>query len=123
MVHLNDAEKKKVFAGLKPILQEWAGVRLKPTSCYGVRMYYNGSWLRYRHLTLTHLFSSVCFEVEVLVIHSPLLQSCREHVDKSSTHIISAIAQIAQEGMEEPWALSFVDHKGERHYITMEVST
>jgi hypothetical protein len=44
-------------------------------------------------------------------------------VDTGSTHIISAIAQIAQEGMEEPWALTFVDHKGGRHYITMEVST
>jgi hypothetical protein len=47
MVYLTDAEKKKVFAGLQPILEEWAGVKLKPTSCYGVRMYYNGSWLRY----------------------------------------------------------------------------
>lgn len=45
----------------------------------------------------------------------------REHVDTGSTHIISAIAQIAQEGMEEPWALTFIDHKGSRHYITMEV--
>lgn len=42
-------------------------------------------------------------------------------MDTGSTHIISAIAQIAQEGMEEPWALTFIDHKGSRHYITMEV--
>lgn len=47
MVYLTDEDKRHVFNGLKPLLEDWAGgVSLKPTSCYGVRMYYNGSWLR-----------------------------------------------------------------------------
>jgi hypothetical protein len=89
MVYLTDQQKERIFEGLRPIMEEWAGgVELKGTSCYGVRTYYNGSWLR-------------------------------EHVDTGNTHIISGIMQIAQD-MVEPWPLTFVDHYGDRHYITME---
>mmetsp|Transcript_11376 Transcript_11376/g.16920 ORF Transcript_11376/g.16920 Transcript_11376/m.16920 type:complete len:468 (-) Transcript_11376:74-1477(-) len=37
--------KPKVFGGLRPILEEWSGVKLVPTSCYGIRAYTEGSWL------------------------------------------------------------------------------
>ena len=43
----------------------------------------------------------------------------REHVDTGDTHIISAIMNIAQE-VEEDWLLTFIDHNGDRHFITLE---
>lgn len=71
MVYLTDQDKDIIFAGVKPLLAEWAGnVNLVPTSCYGVRSYHNGSWLR-------------------------------EHVDTGDTHIISAIMQIDQDVEED----------------------
>ena len=44
----------------------------------------------------------------------------REHVDTGDTHIISAIMNIDQD-VEEDWHLTFIDHNGDRHYITLEV--
>ncbi len=88
MVYLTDSEKHKIFAAMQPDLTEWAGgVTLIPTSCYGVRIYHNGSWLR-------------------------------EHVDTGETHIISAIMNIDQE-VDEDWLLTFIDHNGDRHFITL----
>mmetsp|Transcript_5193 Transcript_5193/g.7800 ORF Transcript_5193/g.7800 Transcript_5193/m.7800 type:complete len:252 (-) Transcript_5193:66-821(-) len=37
--------KPYIFNGLKPILEEWSGVELVQTACYGIRAYTNGSWL------------------------------------------------------------------------------
>lgn len=39
MIYLTEAEKQRIFDGVQPMLTEWAGgVRLVPTSCYGVRL-------------------------------------------------------------------------------------
>jgi prolyl 4-hydroxylase len=37
--------KPQIFDQLKPILEEWSGVPLTQTACYGIRAYTNGSWL------------------------------------------------------------------------------
>ncbi|CAM9512269.1 unnamed protein product [Pylaiella littoralis] len=47
MVNLpeNGNLKRDIFEGLRPILEEWCGVELVQTACYGVRVYTNTSWL------------------------------------------------------------------------------
>ncbi|CAB1116535.1 unnamed protein product [Ectocarpus sp. CCAP 1310/34] len=47
MVNLpeNGKLKEQIFGGLRPILEEWSGVELVQTACYGVRVYTNTSWL------------------------------------------------------------------------------
>jgi len=44
---------------LKPFHEEWSGMELKETACYGIRVYQPGSFL-YNHVdrTETHLISS-----------------------------------------------------------------
>ncbi|EWM21003.1 hypothetical protein Naga_100081g21 [Nannochloropsis gaditana] len=61
MVYLSDAEKADIFSGMMPNLSKWAGgVKLHPTSCYGIRIYHNGSWLR-EHVDTgdTHIISAI----------------------------------------------------------------
>eukprot|EP00937_MAST-01D_sp_MAST-1D-sp2_P005428 g5428.t1 len=42
------------------------------------------------------------------------------HVDVVQTHAVSAILNVGQEGMQEPWALAIADHAGKVHEVTME---
>eukprot|EP00927_Polykrikos_kofoidii_P079465 TRINITY_DN76247_c0_g1_i1.p1 TRINITY_DN76247_c0_g1~~TRINITY_DN76247_c0_g1_i1.p1 ORF type:complete len:403 (-),score=43.64 TRINITY_DN76247_c0_g1_i1:126-1268(-) len=37
---------------------------------------------------------------------------CGMHTDNKETHAVSAIYQLDQKGMDEPWALDFVTHQG-----------
>jgi hypothetical protein len=37
---------------------------------------------------------------------------CGMHTDNTETHAFSAIYQLDQQGMDEPWALDYVTHKG-----------
>ena len=46
--------------------------------------------------------------------------SLRNHVDRIDTHVFSAILQIAQSGVEEPWPLQVIGFDGRRYDITME---
>lgn len=41
------------------------------------------------------------------------------HIDKTSTHVISAIMNIAQD-VEEPWGLYIMDHEGAEHRVELE---
>lgn len=34
--------KRKIWNGVKPILEEWTGMELEPSSMYGIRMYTDG---------------------------------------------------------------------------------
>merc|ERR1719238_1704296 len=38
---------------------------------------------------------------------------CGLHVDNTETHAFSAIYQVDQRGMDEPWASDYVTHQGE----------
>eukprot|EP01084_Bolivina_argentea_P281740 482115_1 len=60
MLHQNTKQKKKIYAALKPILEEWSGVILEPTALYGIRSYTNASWLANHIDTLqTHVLSAI----------------------------------------------------------------
>ncbi len=43
----------------------------------------------------------------------------RDHADIGTTHIISAILNVAQDA-DEVWELHILDHDGRRHFIHME---
>lgn len=43
----------------------------------------------------------------------------RDHADIGSTHIISAILNVAQD-TDHVWWLHILDHEGRRHYIEMD---
>jgi len=60
MTYITEHIRQLVFRTVKPILEEWSGVDLEPTSCYGVRNYYNNSWLR-EHVDIgeTHIISAI----------------------------------------------------------------
>ena len=45
---------------------------------------------------------------------------CGLHVDNTETHAFSAIYQVDQRGMDEPWASSYVNHAGEEGEIFLE---
>lgn len=63
--------KNKVWEGIRPTLEEWAGdIELEPTALYGIRIYTNGSWLA-------------------------------NHIDTRSTHVISTIINVDQEVDED----------------------
>ncbi len=75
---------------LKPIIEDHFGVKgLSMTAFYGIREYYNGSFLKM-------------------------------HVDRTSTHVLSAILNIDQEEVIEPWKLQVIDFNGKRLDIIME---
>jgi prolyl 4-hydroxylase len=40
--------KQQIWAGVKPILEEWTGHKLEPTSLYGIRVYKDGAMLSTR---------------------------------------------------------------------------
>ena len=45
MIELKDEISEKIFKTLGPIAESWSGVKLKPTSVYGIRRYLNNSAL------------------------------------------------------------------------------
>ncbi|KAG5178579.1 hypothetical protein JKP88DRAFT_79394 [Tribonema minus] len=52
--------KPAIFNGLRPILEEWSGVELVSTSCYGIRAYTRGSWLaNHVDTRATHTISAI----------------------------------------------------------------
>lgn len=54
--------KKKVWDGVKPILEEWTGHKLEPTSMYGIRVYSDNSVLA-THVDRLPLVSSCIIQV------------------------------------------------------------
>ena len=42
------------------------------------------------------------------------------HVDRTSTHVLSAIVNVYQEGMLEDWPLEIYDHAGQMHRVPMQ---
>jgi len=54
--------KRKIWNGVKPILEEWTGMELEPSSMYGIRMYTDGAVLS-PHADRTPLISSCIINV------------------------------------------------------------
>lgn len=45
MIELNDTMRAMIFKSITPLLEEWAGRRLEPSTIYGIREYKNGAAL------------------------------------------------------------------------------
>ena len=88
MIQLNSDISKSIFEVLGPLAEEWADLKLTPTSLYGIRRYRNMSTLA-------------------------------SHVDRISSHVISAIINVDQE-VEEDWPLYIMDNEGEEQVVVME---
>jgi hypothetical protein len=50
--------KRKIWDGVKPILEEWTGMELEPSSMYGIRMYTEGAGV-YALSFLLHIIFSI----------------------------------------------------------------
>ena len=87
MMELDTNTREKVFRTLGPLAEAWSGLKLSPTSIYGIRRYRNMSTLL-------------------------------AHVDKTRTHVISAIINVDQE-VEEAWPLFIQDNRGEDHEVVL----
>ena len=46
--------------------------------------------------------------------------SLRNHVDRVDTHVFSAVLQVAQSGVEEPWPLQVIGFDGKLYDVTLE---
>ena len=67
MIHLKNEISEKMFKILGPIAEQWSGVKLKPTSVYGMRRYLNNSAL-ISHIDKvdTHIISVIVNVAQVL---------------------------------------------------------
>ena len=54
--------KRKIWNGVKPILEEWTGMELEPSSMYGIRQYTEGAVLS-PHADRNPLISSCIINV------------------------------------------------------------
>lgn len=89
MLHLRQRERILLTEGIRPLLEEWSGVKLpRMTSLYGIRWYTRGALMKL-------------------------------HVDTVNTHVVSAIINVDQEEMEEDWTLEVHGHDGKVNFIPM----
>jgi hypothetical protein len=111
-VNLNGLEHE-VHRALLPMHEAWVGgMKLIPTSIYGVRLYPNGSSL-VMHNDKVHTFLSLV---------SLSLSLSRPLSLQSETHVISSIVHIAHEYDDdnEPWPIQIEDHDGNLHSVNLE---
>jgi prolyl 4-hydroxylase len=64
--------KQRIWDGVRPIIEEWVGHKIQPTSLYGIRLYTDGSVLatrtfyacvifcHFNHIILFSLYCSLC---------------------------------------------------------------
>lgn len=79
MIEVNKEVRRRIFEEFGPLAEAWSGLRLLPTSIYGIRRYLNRC--------------SVLLTFLECVARSSLLA----HTDRPTTHVISAILNIAQQ--------------------------
>jgi hypothetical protein len=100
---------------LQPLHEEWVGgMKLKPTSIYGIRANRNGSSL------IMHYDKVLpCSYVSV---YTPLINSQSCTAIQIQTHVISSIVHIAHEYFDDnhPWPIEIEDHDGELHAVNLE---
>lgn len=98
--------KELIWEGVKPIIEEWVGHKIEPTSLYGIRIYTGGSILATRKsfphsiLKIISLFSYF-LDVDRL----PLVSSCIINVDQD---------------VDEAWPIEVYDHNGRAYNVSME---
>jgi len=60
IIDLSASLRDEIHSVMKPLLEEWSGVKLKPTYVYGIRTYNNGAVLRsHRDRFDTHIVSAI----------------------------------------------------------------
>lgn len=85
--------KLRLIDELRPVLAEWSG------------------FLPAEELSMTSIYG-----IRRYTRGSVL----RMHVDTIVSHVVSAIVNVAQEGVEEDWPLEIKSHDGLYHYVTMK---
>lgn len=91
IVTLTDSMRTHIYEGVKPVLEEWIG---GTTPLYPTSAY--GIRLYHRGAVLY------------------------KHCDRLTTHAVSAIINVAQFGLKEPWPLQIHDHQGRKHTVLMQ---
>jgi hypothetical protein len=89
---------------VKPILEEWTGKKLRPTSLYGIRVYKRGAILA------TRTFENFCVAGCLYCVFMP-------DVDRLPL-VSSCIIQVAQQ-LDEPWPVEVYSHDGKAYNVTM----
>jgi hypothetical protein len=84
--------KKKIWNGLRPILEEWTGQRLVETSLYGVRVYKDGAMLS-SHVDRLPLITSCIIHVasdldEPWPVEVPICTSTNTHTHVQHTRTL-----------------------------------
>jgi len=91
MIHASDVLRAKIFKVYQPLLEEWIGGAIP--------------------LEPTSMYG---------IRRYPAGSRLMKHGDTVSTHAISAIVNVAQEGITEEWPLQIHDHEGVEHSIVMQ---
>ncbi len=91
IVTLTDTMRQRIFTAVKPVLEEWIGGDIPLEPTSSY-----GIRLYHRGAVLY------------------------KHLDRLETHAVSAIINVAQSGMDEPWPLQIHDHDGQEHTVLME---
>jgi len=92
VIHLPQPIKTRIWDDLKPLFGAWVGV--PPGDLEGTSVY---GVRRYWNGSLL-----------------------RNHVDRGDVLVVSAILNVEQGDMEEPWALQIYNHDSEPSHVTME---
>jgi hypothetical protein len=93
IVTLTDTMRQRIFEGVRPVLEEWIG--------------HDG------HIPLE---PTSAYGIRLYHRGAVLYKHC----DRLETHAVSAIINVAQFGMDEPWPLQVHDHEGHEHTVLME---
>lgn len=91
MIHASDVLRATIFKVYKPLLEEWIGGAIP--------------------LEPTSMYG---------IRRYPAGSRLLKHSDTISTHAVSAIVNVAQEGITEEWPLQIHDHQGVEHSIVLQ---
>jgi hypothetical protein len=91
MIHASDTLRAKIFKVYKPLLEEWIGGAIP--------------------LEPTSMYG---------IRRYPAGSRLMKHSDTVTTHAVSAIVNVAQEGVTEEWPLQIHDHQGVEHSIVLQ---
>ena len=90
--HIHYTLKTKLIRELLPLLAEWSGYRAEA-------------------LQMTSIYGIRRYSRGSVL---------RMHVDTTVTHVVSAIVNVAQDGMEKDWPLEIKGNDGLYHYVNMK---
>lgn len=91
MINLSTKDVRWILEQLQPIHEEWSGLKLKPTTAYGIRLYRDGASLGMHY------------------------DRCNTHVISAIVHIGHEYTND-----EEPWPIEIEDHDGNIHAVNLK---